>query len=100
MKFCKCLIAPGKVIEVDDPVFPVHPECGGLLWSASDKDARIAELGRVLEELLESLGAIVSWSSDCYCMNEEEAQKVGGKECPTCAGKEAIAEIKTVKGEE
>lgn len=62
------------------------------------QDARIAELERVLEELLEPLGAIVSWSSDCYCMNEEEAQKVGGKECPTCAGKEAIDEIKTVLG--
>lgn len=68
---------------------PVGQECG---------DCRIAELERVLEELLEPLGTIVSWSSDCYCMNEEEAQKAGGKECPTCAGKEAITEIKTVLG--
>lgn len=56
-------------------------------WAEGYKAGRASRDG-----LREALFEVTGWASDCYCLSEEEASSPGGKTCPGCVAKEALAE--------
>ena len=78
---------------------------GGHLICGDDEEAKeeaadwCFELNKAYAEgrasrdgLREALFEVTGWASDCYCLSEEEASSPGGKTCPGCVAKEALAE--------
>lgn len=68
----------------------MHVELAEVIAEAIQKAWLAGRASR--DGLRDALFEVTGWASDCYCLSEEEASSPGGKTCPGCVAKEALAE--------